>query len=337
METLRRTYLLGLCSMTLMIATGCGDPSTTAGAVTAASIAVAGSAVNRAATKDCWARCSQGWVCNQESGLCEKGECIPGCAPGYACTRSRAGNTCVADGAPLVDPVRDPSRADRLGPIGVPGDPLAPETSAERNLRAPERNEGGQIMIPRGTQGPVDASGGVQRDEVRKIPQVELQQRGATILGELEALVAAWAPRLTTGRAEFPQTVQTPSPPPFIEYAEMLHRSSLHDVFSRGWLESLGNLSRTHALSNLELEVTVGVAIAKDTGALEKIVVLQSSGSELFDVGTLEAIARAAPFPPPPESLLVGASTLYLKWQLFRHADYACSTSFVERLLPERP
>jgi hypothetical protein len=111
-----------------------------------------------------------------------------------------------------------------------------------------------------------------------------------------------------------------------------LHRESLHDVYSRGFLASLDKLSKTHALSNLALEVTVGLSIAQETGALQAAFLLKSSGSELFDVGSLEAITQAAPFPSPPAGLIDATGNLHMKMRLFRHPDYACSASFVEQL-----
>jgi hypothetical protein len=340
MRTLRRNCFIGFSWLALFATSGCGGSSDAAGAAAAVSIAVAESAVNRAVTKDCWARCSTGWICNQESGLCEKGECTPSCAPGYACTRSRGGNTCAAEGAPLFDPVGDPALSDRLGPRGVPGDPLAPETAAERNAKNPEKNEGGQVTLARGTQGPVGSSPEKELDDPRKVSAQEMTQRGAQIFRELESLVAVWGPRIEAENGGFPQVVKSPQTGgkpqagDLADYAETLHRSSVHDVYSRGWLASLESLSQTHALSSRGLRVTLGLEIAKDTGALTRLVVLESSGSELFDVGTLEAITRSAPFPPPPEALVDGGAALYLKWRLFRHIDYACSTSFVEQLVP---
>lgn len=317
---------------------GCGGNNDAAGAAVATGIAVAGAGVNRAVTKDCWARCSNGWVCNQETGLCEKGECIPSCSPGYACTRAKTGNTCVADGAPLFDPVGDPTRADRLGPRGTRGDPLAPETAAERNTQNPQLSEGGQVAIPRGDAGSaVEVESEPGRDALKKVPQAEYEKRGAEIYAELEPIVAKWSAELRATPSELPTEVAGPPSAEFLAYVESLHRGSLHDVYSRGWLGSLDGLSRTHALSNLALEVTVGLVIAPKTGDIERVFLIKSSGSELFDVGALEALTRGAPFPPPPETLVQDEGNLSLSWRLFRHSEYACSTSFARRLAPMQP
>jgi hypothetical protein len=61
-------------------------------------IVLAATGVNRAVTKDCWARCSPGYLCNQQSGLCELGECYPGCEAGDHCVRDvREVSYCAPD------------------------------------------------------------------------------------------------------------------------------------------------------------------------------------------------------------------------------------------------
>lgn len=68
-------------------------------AAVGAGAAIAAVGINRAITKDCWARCSPGYLCNEERGLCELGECLPGCAVGFHCVRDiKLGTYCVRDG-----------------------------------------------------------------------------------------------------------------------------------------------------------------------------------------------------------------------------------------------
>lgn len=311
---------------------GCADGGSATGAATAVGLGVATAGVNRAITKDCWARCSKGYVCNQESGLCEKGECIPSCGPGYSCTRTTTGNTCIAQGTPALDPVGDPSRADRLGPRGVRGDPLAPESPAERNTRSGVHSEGGQVQIPaeRPSSPPPTEEGSL--DRVNRTPRADQRERGASVLADLDKLVSKWRPRSQT-KPEVALEERVGPPTPALEaYAKTIHETHVHGVYSRGWLGSLSELSQTHALSNRELSVTIGLVIDVKTGNLELVYVIESSGSELFDVGSLEAMTRSAPFPPPPKELASSDDRLYLKWRLFRHEDYACSTSFLSRL-----
>ncbi len=89
----------GALSLGLVSATSCG-PSTGnnyGAAAAGAAVAVATVGVLRAATGECWARCSKGYVCDRESGLCVEGECYPGCGWGQHCERLSGGLMCVLD------------------------------------------------------------------------------------------------------------------------------------------------------------------------------------------------------------------------------------------------
>jgi hypothetical protein len=80
---------------------------THAAIATPAAIGMVG--VHRAITKDCWARCSPGYLCNEEKGLCEPGECLPGCEVGFHCVRDiKLGTYCArdTDGAPTQSTIK---------------------------------------------------------------------------------------------------------------------------------------------------------------------------------------------------------------------------------------
>ncbi|HEY3497844.1 MAG TPA: hypothetical protein VGK73_24265 [Polyangiaceae bacterium] len=83
-----------------LLPTSCGSSNQDkyAQAAVGTGIAVAATGIHRAATKDCWGRCSPGYLCDQESGLCELGECLPRC---------EAGDHCVRDQRKLAYCVRD--------------------------------------------------------------------------------------------------------------------------------------------------------------------------------------------------------------------------------------
>jgi len=111
-----------------------------AGVATVAAVAAVG--MYRAITHDCWARCQPGYLCNERSGLCERGECLPGCEYGTHCVRDALGEYyCASDygnqqmrssirGAPVADAglASDASAADAsLGDAQV----TSPDASAD--------------------------------------------------------------------------------------------------------------------------------------------------------------------------------------------------------------
>ena len=67
-------------------------------------IGVAATAANRGITGDCWGRCSPGFSCNRENGLCERGDCDPPCAEGMSCHLTTTGTECRGEPASVIDP-----------------------------------------------------------------------------------------------------------------------------------------------------------------------------------------------------------------------------------------
>ena len=132
---------------------GCGGNPYTEAAV-ATGVAVAATGVHRAITDDCWARCSPGYACNQESGLCEPGECDPSCPAGYMCSVTPTGNECQSTPLPLVNPVADPSVHTAHATDPAPSAASAPAASS----LTPDRSDAGQVQIQRGNPGPTPAS-----------------------------------------------------------------------------------------------------------------------------------------------------------------------------------
>lgn len=89
--------------------------------------AVSATAIHRAATGDCWARCEPGLACDRDSGLCVKGGCDGGCHGNTSCTVTPTGFACVGNPLP--------------SPLVYSGGARAPSPSAP--------GPGGQVQVPR--------------------------------------------------------------------------------------------------------------------------------------------------------------------------------------------
>ena len=98
-----------------------------AAVATGAMIAAVG--INRAITDDCWGRCSAGYLCNEESGLCELGECLPGCEVGYHCVKDVRGVTYCASDDHYPSGRRTPRSSTPLVDAGT-ATPNAPEDAS---------------------------------------------------------------------------------------------------------------------------------------------------------------------------------------------------------------
>lgn len=93
------------CLVALLGLAACSDSNqnTYAQAISGTALMVTAVGIHRAITDDCWARCSPGYLCNEESGLCEKGECVPACELGQHCVHERGGHfRCIPDADPSV-------------------------------------------------------------------------------------------------------------------------------------------------------------------------------------------------------------------------------------------
>jgi hypothetical protein len=101
-----RGLVQGALAATLVSCGGAGDygDSEYGDAAGGLAIGVAATAVNRSITGDCWGRCSPGFSCNRENGLCERGDCDPPCPGGMSCTLTTTGTECRGDPTPVIDP-----------------------------------------------------------------------------------------------------------------------------------------------------------------------------------------------------------------------------------------
>lgn len=93
----RQVAWCGVWAMVAASAGACGG-SNESKAVAATAVMVAATGVNRALTKECWAACTPGYVCNHESGLCEPGECQPSCQETQVCARVEGQFVCIDKG-----------------------------------------------------------------------------------------------------------------------------------------------------------------------------------------------------------------------------------------------
>jgi hypothetical protein len=92
MAALRQFLILPLLALAPTAACSDANKQTYAQAALGTLGAITAVGINRAITDDCWARCQPGYVCNEESGLCERGECVPGCEYGSHCVRDARGD-----------------------------------------------------------------------------------------------------------------------------------------------------------------------------------------------------------------------------------------------------
>ena len=132
---------------------GCSGTSEGGRAAIGAGVAIAATGIHRAATGDCWGRCSPGYVCNSESGFCEPGECNPTCPDGYSCTVTPTGTSCQSTPQPAFNPMDGTARIDGIRTEDANSQVSEPPKPATTSI-TPFRSESGQVQIEKGNPGP---------------------------------------------------------------------------------------------------------------------------------------------------------------------------------------
>jgi TonB family protein len=112
----------------------------------------------------------------------------------------------------------------------------------------------------------------------------------------------------------------------FTGYISAIH-DRLHPIFADRFLASLEELPDSHPLNQKQLNTWIEVVLNAD-GRLVRLGIIQSSGVEQFDIVALEAMSQASPFGKPPREIVSIDGRVYVRWQLWRHPYYACSTDF---------
>lgn len=123
------------------------------------------------------------------------------------------------------------------------------------------------------------------------------------------------------------QTALNTARVPFAAYLNQIHQR-LHQVFAHGFLGHLEQLPDKHPLNNRNMSTHVEIALSREDGRIVKMGITKSSGVTAFDVGALESVSKAAPYGPPPGSIVSSDGNVYLHWEFHRNRDYACSTYF---------
>jgi hypothetical protein len=112
----------------------------------------------------------------------------------------------------------------------------------------------------------------------------------------------------------------------FAWYTARLH-NLIHPKFTE-FLESLENLPTEHLLNDPTLRTVLELGVDGLSGCLTRIGVIESSGARDFDLGVLDSIAAAMPYPPAPVETWSKGGVVYVRWEFYRKPEFACSTYF---------
>jgi hypothetical protein len=112
----------------------------------------------------------------------------------------------------------------------------------------------------------------------------------------------------------------------FGKYLVALHER-IHPFFSDRYLTSLSDQPAADSRNDMTLTTLVELVIASD-GSISQLGVICSSGNEDFDIGVLDSISWALPFPPPAPATLSNDGKLYLRWWFGRNPVLGCAAIY---------
>lgn len=173
-------------------------------------------------------------------------------------------------------------------------------------------------------------------DELRAQRDAYLEQRKTQARGgrsqeqwrKFRAAVENYVDKVRPGN----QTALNAAASPFAAYLAAVHRN-IHREFALGFLRSLPLLGGP--FSDPTLRTRLELVINQD-GSLHDLGVVQTSGFTPYDLGTWNAVTKAAPFPEAPKKILSGDGRVYVQWDFYNN-ERQCGTFNAEPKILKLP
>lgn len=103
----------------------------------------------------------------------------------------------------------------------------------------------------------------------------------------------------------------------FHHYLEMVH-TDIHTLFADSFLSSLSNFAPDDPLNDFSLHAVVEFEIL-NTGHLNEVRVVKSSGNTVFDAAAVDSLYRSSPYPSPPPKIRSWNDRVYMRWGFYRN------------------
>ncbi len=253
---------------------------------------------------------------------------------------SRASGAPLTGGEPETLVINDGAGSFRIrktapgqGPGEAGGAQQPGRPSASRLNRAGQRAQAGPNLRISWSQFE-DTFGA---DELRQEREAYLAQRRSTTAGhdrqkswrEFRAAIENFVPNVRPGD----QTALNAAADPFANYLALVHRR-IHREFAYGFLESLPIAGGPFGDYSLHTELEI---VINGDGSVHQIGIAETSGFLPFDYGAYDSVKRAAPYPPPPRSILSGDGRVYVRWGFYRNERQCGTFNARPYILPHPP
>ena len=154
-----------------------------------------------------------------------------------------------------------------------------------------------------------------QREEFHQ--QSMEKRRGTLRMGSLTGKVKK---AIYNNRSWVSQGEQVPlgqKAPIFRNYIKAAH-DRIHQLFADSFLASLNSLDPKDPLNDFSLMTKMEFEIL-ESGVVNEIRVIRTSGNTVFDAAAVDSLYRSSPYPPPPKSILSWNRRVYFRWGFYRN------------------
>ncbi|NLN63011.1 MAG: TonB C-terminal domain-containing protein, partial [Myxococcales bacterium] len=160
---------------------------------------------------------------------------------------------------------------------------------------------------------------GPAAEEERLQYQDELLKKrgGGVAFGTLTPKVAKAMKNNRSWVQNAPREPIDPQAPVFRNYLDATHER-IHQFFADSFLPSLVSLGANHPLNNFNMYTLLEFEIL-ESGTINEIRMLKTSGQSVFDAGAIDSLYRASPFLPPPKAILSYNNRVYFRWGFYRN------------------
>lgn len=123
------------------------------------------------------------------------------------------------------------------------------------------------------------------------------------------------------------QTALNTRAAPFAQFITRMHRK-IHELWAFGFLNDLDGKPSHLPLNDPNLVAKLEIVLDPQ-GHVDRVNMVRSSGLTVYDAAAIDVVYSAAPYPPPPPTILSGNGKVYIHWTFHRN-EMACDTMGVD-------
>jgi TonB family protein len=220
---------------------------------------------------------------------------------------------------------KSPERTTDAKETEAPGPEPAPrESQSDERAKVPRRSDDGEPTEPKKLPMPTiedynriaDSSGDAraEREYREKGAGSDMFRRIEESKGSVKAALENYISEVQPGN----HTSVNAHADAASGYINRIHHK-IHPRWGGGFLPRLdGRYGPSHPLSNPNLRATLELIIDGETGKLDTVNIVESSGQTVYDIEAVSIVQNVAPHPEPPDAIVSPDGKVYIHWNFWR-------------------